>query len=85
MNSSRLRATPHRRVSQRGNPRAHRRRISGSQARLVMDALCTKCGPVGASASPWAVQRVAARHVATYGHIVILNGTVELTVGQRKS
>ena len=82
MSPNHLRSTPRRNVSKRGNPRAHRRHISGSQVRLVMDALCTKCGPVAKSASPWAVQRVAARHVTTYGHIVILNGTVDVTNGR---
>lgn len=78
MTSSSLRATPNRSVSTRVTPHPRRRTIPGRAPRLIIDALCTKCGAVGTSVSPWLVQRAAARHATKHGHIVILNGTVDV-------
>ena len=78
MTASSLRATPNRSVSTKVIPRPRRRTIRGRAPRLIIDALCTKCGPVGTSVSPWSVQRAAARHATKHGHVVILNGTVDV-------
>lgn len=85
MTGSSLRATPNRSASNKVTPHPRRRTIPGRAPRLIIDALCTKCGPVGTSASPWSVQRAAARHATKHGHIVILNGTVDVADHQHSS
>jgi L-2-hydroxyglutarate oxidase LhgO len=85
MTGSSLRASPNRSVSNKVTPRPGRRTIPSREPRLIMDALCTKCGPVGTSVSPWSVQRAAARHATKHGHVVILNGTVDVAGHQHCS
>lgn len=85
MTSRSLRATPNRSVSNKATPRARRRTIPSRAARLIIDALCPRCGPVGTSVSPWSVQRAAARHATKHGHVVILNGTVDVADDQPSS
>lgn len=50
-----------------------------AQARLVIDANCTTCGPIDeARIDPFRVPQVAFQHAAKTGHIIILNGTADL-------
>ena len=52
---------------------------NGPPARLIIEALCAICGPLGdehvKGLSP---VRHALRHSSTAGHVVILNGTTDL-------
>lgn len=46
--------------------------------RLVVEAECTACGPIGRELpAGLEVIRRAMRHTAETGHVVILNGTVD--------
>jgi hypothetical protein len=52
---------------------------SSAQARLIIDANCTTCGPIDeARIDPFRVPQAAFQHAAQTGHIVILNGTADL-------
>lgn len=84
MTGRNLRVTPNRSVN-KPTRRARRRTVPGRIPRLIIDALCTRCGPVGTTVSPWSVQRAAARHATEHGHVVILNGTVDVADGQHSS
>jgi hypothetical protein len=62
----------------RGVPRSSRKVIRPYVPRLIMDANCTTCGPVGNSSNnPASIPELAMRHTAATGHVVILNGAVD--------
>lgn len=46
--------------------------------RLVLDANCTTCGRIPSRTKSLSVPELALRHVASTGHIVVLNGTADL-------
>jgi hypothetical protein len=62
-------------------PTRKRRRVSAytrHAARLILDANCTTCGPVGTATEPWSVPGKAVLHAAKTGHVVILSGTADI-------
>lgn len=53
--------------------------VSGDRIRLVLDAECSHCGPIFHEKSEGAARiQAAITHASATGHVVILNGTVDL-------
>jgi hypothetical protein len=64
--------------------RPHNASKINRQARLVIEANCTRCARMrGACKDPWLAARRATAHAARTGHIVILNGTADLPDAER--
>lgn len=73
--------TVKRAISRKRLPRAKnnsRRIVKAYEARLIMDAQCTRCGPMALNQHSYdSVTMLAKRHTAATGHLVILNGTTD--------
>lgn len=53
--------------------------VAEDRIRLVLDAECSRCGPIFQAESEGAGRiRAAVAHTSAAGHVVILNGTVDL-------
>jgi len=54
-------------------------RISGTKPRLIIEALCSTCGPLHDQLPEGlSTLRLAMQHSSALGHVVILNGTTDL-------
>jgi hypothetical protein len=57
---------------------AESQRPSDLPARLIIEAICTTCGPLEDISEGLEVVNLACAHTSTTGHVVVLNGTTDV-------